>query len=66
MVKISKNCPKYVSHGPLLHLDALNLIFLLNNDYQGEIPSAIYWEHNQREEGTAPPPPSPHPFEIKI
>ena len=34
MVKISKNGPKHVSHGPLLHLTALHLlIFLFSNDY---------------------------------
>ena len=34
MVKISKNGPKHVSHGPLLHLTALHLlIFLFRNDY---------------------------------
>ena len=38
--------------------DRLNLlIFLFNNDYQGEITSTVYWEHSQREEGTVPPPP---------
>ena len=48
---------KKMTHFSRLY-DRLNLlIFLFNNDYQGEITSTVYWEHSQREEGTTPLPP---------